>query len=118
MVDKQPIIDKLQHKANEANNSARWWDKVFWTTLVGGLMIDFTGKPSTGRTIASWAASLGSLVALMWSASWKSRANTLQESVGEVCNAPDSPAEAALVNWQQKVAAAPSQEVAPTVIGR
>lgn len=118
MVDKQPIIENLQTKANEARSSARWWDKVFWTTMVAGLAIEFTGKPSTGRMVASWVASIGSLFALLWSATSKSRASTLEESARDVCNTPDVPAVSLQSDWQQKVASEPSQDVAPTTIGR
>ena len=118
MVDKQPIIHNLQDKADEANKSSRWWDMVSFAGFAGWVGLDLTGKPSTARNIGSWVGVIVSLVAGMWASSWKSRANAFEESVNEVRNAPDSPAEATLVNWQQKVSAEPSQEVAPTIIRR
>ena len=118
MVEKQPIIQNLQDKANEAKAKARWWDNVSWAGFFAGIIADFTGKPSTARTIVSWS-SLGAMIfAIAKSWSWGSRADALQESVNEVRNAPETNADGKQIEWRQKIALEPSQDVAPTVIGR
>lgn len=115
MVEKQPIIYNLQNKSNEAKEKARWWDVVSFAGFLGWVGIEFSGKPSPGKSLAGWVAVIGSLFATMWASSWKSRGDALQESVNEIRNAPESYTDQQQTGWQQKIVA---QDVAPTVIGR
>ena len=115
MVDKQPIIQNLQKKADEAKHKAHWWDNASWVGFLAWIGVDLVAKPSTTRSIASWTGMIGVFMANMWAASWRHRGDAFQESVNEVKNAPETPTASNQTDWQQKIT---TQDVASATIGR